>query len=1032
LIETHSKPGFYARFAKFVMLAVVVAVPALGIGTIKAVRSNNNQVEDWLPASFHETRQLGWFRDHFAADQFVIISWPGCRLGDPEGTGEDAQDDPRIEKLADALVPDSIDEDIFLGSSRSGPENRYFKSVTTGRRVLDALLKAPASVPYKDAVGRLQGALIGPDGRQTCVVVTLTREATKTLRDVVGRGNPWRPLRPERQPGELFKIMERCGIDTETVRLGGPPIDNVAIDEEGEKTLVRLAGLSLLFGLGLAWWSLRSIRLTVIVFGNGILSSMLAMSLVWFTGSKMDAVLMSMPLLVYVLAVSGAVHVVNYYRQAIRDGAIWNATDRAIHHAWRPALLCSITTAVGLASLCTSDLEPIRKFGLYSALGVGSLLFMTFVYLPSALHLFDKRIPGSPNGKSGQGGQTSGPSGALAIVGQDGSNQPVEIAEDAWTHDHRKSRIERLWSWCAIFLIRRHWQVAAICTLIIVGATLGLSRVQTSIDLLKLFKPEARIVQDYSWFEKNIGPLVPLEIVVRFPPSVLQELNVGPDRFKLDDVVLASPDQLEADKEYERAMAPQMLNFLERFEVVSLCMEMIERKHGTGGKDVVGKSMSPVTFASVLPPARNDVATMGVRSATNDVLWKNRKGFVSSGFLGVDPKDNAELWRISMRVRAFAGVDFGAFLHETRATIHPVLLAHEYRIKIAQEVRARASELNGSRPTATIWIASPDGKPDSVPEQEQFFIRSLFQLLTREGLDVRMHDLTSKPDPGDPPQQFEVQIVTTPLTAEQHAAISARSSLVMHIPLKQEIQPPAIEDSDDAKSPDPLLADGVRAIYTGVVPIVYKSQRKLLEGLITSTAYSFLTITPLMIFVCRGILPGLVVMIPNTLPVLIIFGGMGWLGAKVDIGSMMAASIALGVAVDDTIHFLTWFRQSLSVTRGRRRAIVMAYRHCASPTMQSALISGLGLSVFTLSSFTPTQKLGYLMLAILFAGALAELFMLPAILAGPLGRAFSGKQRRPPPEPQEPTQPTVKLTTSDDSQVQRPKILTRRRSSVAG
>jgi predicted RND superfamily exporter protein len=253
---------------------------------------------------------------------------------------------------------------------------------------------------------------------------------------------------------------------------------------------------------------------------------------------------------------------------------------------------------------------------------------------------------------------------------------------------------------------------------------------------------------------------------------------------------------------------------------------------------------------------------------------------------------------------------------------------------------------------------------------------------------------------------------------------------VIEVPIDQQVGPSLEElDADDPNAPDPLLADGVRAIYTGVVPIVYKSQRKLLEGLISSTVYSFLTITPLMIFVCRGLWPGLVVMIPNTLPVLVVFGGMGWLGVKVDIGSMMAASIALGVAVDDTIHFLTWFRESLAVTRSRRRAIVMAYRHCASPTTQSALISGLGLSVFTLSSFTPTQRLGYLMLTILFAGVIAELFMLPAILQGPLGRVFrSGKALKPKTQ-------AKSVTTSDekpsDAQPPRPKMLSPRKRSVA-
>jgi predicted RND superfamily exporter protein len=137
-------------------------------------------------------------------------------------------------------------------------------------------------------------------------------------------------------------------------------------------------------------------------------------------------------------------------------------------------------------------------------------------------------------------------------------------------------------------------------------------------------------------------------------------------------------------------------------------------------------------------------------------------------------------------------------------------------------------------------------------------------------------------------------------------------------------------------------------------------------------------------------------MLPNLLPVLVVFGGMGWMNIAVDIGSMMTASIALGVAVDDTIHFLAWFRQDLQRLGNRRQAILSAYRRCATPTLQAALISGLGLSVFAFSTFTPTQRFGWLMLTILLAGVVAELILLPALLAGPLGSVFRvGRANRP-------------------------------------
>ena len=135
-------------------------------------------------------------------------------------------------------------------------------------------------------------------------------------------------------------------------------------------------------------------------------------------------------------------------------------------------------------------------------------------------------------------------------------------------------------------------------------------------------------------------------------------------------------------------------------------------------------------------------------------------------------------------------------------------------------------------------------------------------------------------------------------------------------------------------------------------------------------------------------------MIPNVLPIFIIFGAMGWLNIPIDIGSMMSASIALGVAVDNTIHFLSWFRVDVKQIKNRREAIIASYKRCATPTLQAACISGLGLSVFAFSTFTPTQRFGWLMLTILVAGVVAELILLPAILAGPLGKAFEPKKSR--------------------------------------
>ena len=220
--------------------------------------------------------------------------------------------------------------------------------------------------------------------RQTCVYLTLTEAARSNLGKVLARGMLGQ------SKGRIFQISQECGVSAPpipsmapppfsmlaaapavsgpTLRLGGPPVDNVAIDEEGTITLVRLIGYSLVLGLVLSWVLLRSTRLMMMVFFVGGVSAMASLGMVWWSNASVDAILLTMPSLVYVLGMAGAIHIVNYYRDAAVEHGIKNAPERAIAHAVMPCTLAAITTAIGLVSLCSSNILPIRKFGIFSAM----------------------------------------------------------------------------------------------------------------------------------------------------------------------------------------------------------------------------------------------------------------------------------------------------------------------------------------------------------------------------------------------------------------------------------------------------------------------------------------------------------------------------------------------------------------------------------------------------------------------------------------------------------------------------------------
>jgi predicted RND superfamily exporter protein len=975
------KSTFFARRSLLILAVVLFLLPFCVRGARLSARNMKNEVKDWLPAGFKETRQLEWFRDHFLGEQFVIISWKGCREGDarlelltrkltplsPEdATGElpsvrrlglrpEARYDNwggREEKWLRAddgrwyfILPNGV---LHAWAGEASPlaavgrfvtrakeaEGRQiaafsprfynnpwlladplFKTVTTGPQLLARLTseEGGAGLSRSEALRRLQGVLFGPDGEQTCLIVTLSERAKLNLHTVVGRGILGKPR------GRLYSLAEECGIAENELRLGGPPVDNVAIDEEGSRTLVRLVGLSVLLGVGLAYACFRSIKATMIVFSIGAIAAVMSLSLVWWCGSHVDAVLMSMPSLVYVLGISGAVHIINHYRAAVEENGYVGASEQAIIHGWKPALLCSVTTAFGLASLCTSEIVPIAKFGFFSALAVLATLALLFTYLPAVLHLWPLPMRGASSGES------------------------------SWLDRSLAGFWQRLGSW----IIRHYALVGVGCVLLTVAVGYGVTRMHTSVQLIKMFDGRAKIIQDYRWLETNLGKLVPMELVVRVEPDMMRS----------------------SDSESEDAAALVRLSFLERMELTHRVERVIRRQFGPEGSDVVGPSMSAATFAPPLPEIGGGFAAFARRGGTNRRLEAHREELLNSDYLRVDEKTGAELWRVSLRLGAFNDVDYGQFVDKLQAAVEPVIDAYAQRAAILRQLVAARGDrpLSGAR-VLLIGESETSETDPTATRRKAAFVKTLYELLTVARLEISAYDAAAVEKlaaSGGGDFDCVVLLNGVPDAARAEAAHLA--------PLVVEADAPTL--AANAERP-------VSVVYTGVVPLVYKAQRTLLEGLVDSTFWSFVTITPLLILVARSFWAGLVAMIPNAVPVLLIFGGMGWLGIDVDIGSMMTASIALGVAVDDTIHFLTWYREALRDAPDRRSAILKAYQCCATPTFQSAVISGLGLSIFAFSTFTPTQRFGYLMLAILMMGMFAELIFFPALLASPLGRVF--------------------------------------------
>ncbi|WP_278468492.1 efflux RND transporter permease subunit [Gimesia maris] len=178
-----------------------------------------------------------------------------------------------------------------------------------------------------------------------------------------------------------------------------------------------------------------------------------------------------------------------------------------------------------------------------------------------------------------------------------------------------------------------------------------------------------------------------------------------------------------------------------------------------------------------------------------------------------------------------------------------------------------------------------------------------------------------------------------------------------------------------------VMIDDPNVILTGVAPLLRRAQNQIFTGFWESFSMAFVIITIVMIVSLRSIKAGLVAMVPNLTPICIVFGILGWYQIPIDIGIMMTASIALGIAVDGTFHFLVRYQSQFRLTRNSAQASRDSLLMTGEPIFTAAVITGAGMLALTLSNFVPTARFGYMMTSLLVAALVGDLVLLPCLLA---------------------------------------------------
>lgn len=559
------KKTFLEKWATLILCLTLFALPFVLTGTARSLKVYASDIRQWLPDGFEESLVYDEFTKRFGIDEMVVVSWEGCTI--------------------DNLQVRQLQESLEKAQAKSKPDEAG-ESVTTN--LFDRIMTGPdliariqnSGVSEKFAYKRVQGLMVGPDQKTTCLLAYPNHKV-----------KDYQKLAVEK----IYQAAEdELGITPEQLKIGGPTADGAALDRESKKSLGTYLWISVAMVALLTWFRMRDLPLTMLVICFSALCSAISLSILHWSGGQMNLTLIMLPTLTFILGVSGCVHMVNYYRKAASLGYGMRSADQAMADGMYPVMLSSLTTAVGLLSLGTSTVKPIQQFGFYSACGIlASSMVMLFV-LPSALYMLRGRISKrfSSNGKMNRRERSTGVSRSTST----------------------------LLNW-----VCRHNGIVVIPTLLaVVVLSLGIFKLKASVKLQNRFASRTKIIADYRWLEANLGPLVPMEVVVSFDP------NSNLSRWQ----------QMQVAQSIERSI-----------------------KQTTA----VNATLSAATFKPYVPRGRTVLDRVN-RKAKIDLWTENFDALQKAKLVRVI--EGTHYWRISLRVAALNDIDYGGFLETVTKNVN--------------------------------------------------------------------------------------------------------------------------------------------------------------------------------------------------------------------------------------------------------------------------------------------------------------------------------------------------------------------------
>ena len=944
---------------RFLMVALLICtIPFIVYGAKKSWGHTENKVEDWVPRKFPETQQLLKFGKIFQANEILLVSWDDCTL-----------DSPKVKEFKDKLLSPQPTSD--------GEQRVLFNEVITGQDVYELLSQESMGLDNDEILERMKGFLISSDYSKTCLIAMLSDDGKK--------------FRPDAING-LWTIAKSIGLDMTKFHAAGPSLDSVAIDSICRTHLVEMNVASYIIGIIISFLCFRSWRAAITVFLVSFMNQQMCLALIYWLNIQFDSILMLSVNLTFVLSMSAGIHLTNYYRDAITRLEPRDAMFSALKTALVPTFISIITTIAGLLSFLSSQLIPIRKFGIVSSSALAISVTIILIFLP--IYYISFPINSWKN---------------------------VTKKESKWDLANILERMFYPW------VSRVPYLVLAVSLMIAVVCFWGAAHIRTSIGLHSMLRSYTQPIKDYTWVEDQFGPMIPVEVMFTWPQGENDQIF---DRlcFVRDVTNNLKSDMKDVGIISITNFIPEIPSYGARTaaarRLINRKIETVKEGFTKSGyfKEQDGNQYWRIT-----------VRTFAMRRIDYGPIIQQIKDIVEGQIQKAG--QNAIPTPAVETVPPVTAATDGVFISDTASGETSMLPQGEIIEQELNKIKANADKfdaavedvvpLNDNFKTGA-YIPKREQKPAAASEtvvetlQQQTVSETSAaeeSIPTLPDEDASLTDIPALPDDAVAVPDIPVDdAVNIPVDTDASLAIPVDDAA--NIPVDTDAMPDIVVD--DGVNPDapaqtnadasaeesetsskktaPLPLTMPEFIVTGGVPVVYKAQNQLLDDLKVSFLTAFLIIGLILVCLFRSFRCGTLAVYPSLLPVIFVFGIVGWIGLRVEMGTMLTGSAALGIAVDNTVHFITWYRIGHQRGMDRKEATRLAYRKCGSAMFQTSSVCSLGLVTYMISPFIPTIYFSFFMCALLFSALFSDLTVLPAILLSGWGKIFLRSVKKAEPE----------------------------------